>query len=84
MAGLAGSFSTEVTLADTVMKPTVARASWALLDIVDMTTLVQYAQLLGVVGAVLFFYLFLSGPITRKIEDVSILCACCLLTRTHR
>jgi len=70
MAGLASSFSTEVTLADTVMKPTVAHASWALLDLVDTTTLIEYTTYLSIAGAIIFFYLFLSGPFTRKIEDI--------------
>eukprot|EP00656_Telonema_subtile_P057862 TRINITY_DN9622_c0_g1_i1.p1 TRINITY_DN9622_c0_g1~~TRINITY_DN9622_c0_g1_i1.p1 ORF type:complete len:423 (-),score=101.40 TRINITY_DN9622_c0_g1_i1:141-1409(-) len=70
MAGLASSFSTEVTLADTVMKPTVAHASWAVLDVIDMTTLTQYATILSITGALIFFYLFLSGPFGRKIEEI--------------
>ena len=70
MAGLASSFSTEVTLADTVMKPTVAHASWAFLDVIDKTTVLQYSQPLIVLGVAWFIYVFLAGPLYRKIEEV--------------
>lgn len=69
MAGLASSFSTEVTLADTVMKPTVAHASWAFLDVIDKTTVLQYSQPLIVLGVAWFIYVFLAGPLYRKIEE---------------
>merc|ERR1712195_408994 len=69
MAGLASSFSTEVTLADTVMKPTVAHASWAFLDVIDKTTVLQYSSPLIVLGVAWFIYVFLAGPLYRKIEE---------------
>jgi len=69
MAGLAGGFSQAVSLPDTVMQPTVAHASWAVLDVVDRTTLENYVTSIAIIGTVLFVYVFFCGPLYRKIEE---------------